>query len=277
MAVYRQVQITFWQDEFVLNLTPEEKFFYLYLMTNSKTTQCGIYELPKRVVEFETGYNAETVDKLLQRFIEYGKILYNDETKEIMILNWIKYNGSSSPKVIKCIEKELKSVKTLAYVDTFNRLSIEYGYSMDTQPQKEKEKEEEEEKEKEEEEKDMPSDFSKQVKEIITYLNEKIGTAYRPSSRKTRELIKARFNEKFTVDDFKKVIDNKVADWNREPEKGEKDMRPYLRPETLFGTKFESYLNSKPAAKATARRNNFGQRNYDDDFYKKLQKMTPAR
>ena len=52
-------------------------------MTNSKTTQCGIYELPKRVVEFETGYNAETVDKLLQRFIEYGKILYNDETKRL--------------------------------------------------------------------------------------------------------------------------------------------------------------------------------------------------
>jgi hypothetical protein len=148
VAVYRQVQITFWQDEFVLNLTPEEKFFYLYLMTNSKTTQCGIYELPKRVVEFETGYNAETVDKLLQRFIEYGKILYNDETKEIMMLNWIKYNGSSSPKVIKCIEKELKSVKTLAYVDTFNRLSIEYGYSIDTQPQKEKEKEKEKEEEK---------------------------------------------------------------------------------------------------------------------------------
>lgn len=272
MAVYRQVQITFWQDEFVLNLTPEEKFFYLYLMTNSKTTQCGIYELPKRVVEFETGYNAETVDKLLQRFTEYGKILYCNENKEIILLNWIKYNGSNSPKVKRCVEKELKAVKTDAFVEKYISLSIEYGYSIDTQPQKEKEKEEE--KEEEEEEKDMPSDFSKQVKEIITYLNEKIGTAYRASSRKTRELIKARFNEKFTVDDFKKVIDNKVADWNREPEKGEKDMRPYLRPETLFGPKFESYLNSKPATRTSlkpARRDNFQQRDYDDDFYSKLQ------
>ena len=57
MAVYRQVQTSYWQDAFVLDLTPEEKFFYMYLMTNSKTTQCGIYELPKKVIEMETGYN----------------------------------------------------------------------------------------------------------------------------------------------------------------------------------------------------------------------------
>jgi len=145
VAVYRQVQITFWQDEFVLNLTPEEKFFYLYLMTNSKTTQCGIYELPKRVVEFETGYNAETVDKLLQRFTEYGKILYCNENKEIILLNWIKYNGSNSPKVKRCVERELKAVKTDAFVKKYISLSIQYGYSMDTQPQKEKEKEKEKE------------------------------------------------------------------------------------------------------------------------------------
>lgn len=47
MAVFRQIHIDFWQDGFILDLTPEEKYFYLYLMTNSKTTQCGVYELPK--------------------------------------------------------------------------------------------------------------------------------------------------------------------------------------------------------------------------------------
>ena len=117
-------------------------------MTNSKTTQCGIYELPKRVVEFETGYNAETVDKLLQRFTEYGKILYCNENKEIILLNWIKYNGSNSPKVKRCVEKELKAVKTDAFVKKYISLSIQYGYSMDTQPQKEKEKEKEKEEKK---------------------------------------------------------------------------------------------------------------------------------
>ena len=63
MAVYRQIQVSFWQDTFVLDLTPEEKYFYLYLMTNSKTRQCGVYEVSRRVMELETGYNRETVEK----------------------------------------------------------------------------------------------------------------------------------------------------------------------------------------------------------------------
>ncbi|MFT8477706.1 MAG: conserved phage C-terminal domain-containing protein [Liquorilactobacillus sp.] len=75
-------------------------------------------------------------------------------------------------------------------------------------------------------------------KEIIDYLNEKAGTSYRATTKKTQTLIKARFNEKFSLDDFKRVIDNKVAEW-----KNDTAMNKFLRPETLFGTKFESYLN----------------------------------
>ena len=74
--------------------------------------------------------------------------------------------------------------------------------------------------------------------EIVEYLNKRTGKNYRASSQKTRRLIKARFNEKYTVDDFKKVIDNKCLEWLRDDK-----MSKYLRPETLFGTKFESYLN----------------------------------
>jgi hypothetical protein len=58
MAVFRQIQISFWQDAFVLDLTPEEKYFYCYLLTNSKTAQCGIYELPKRIIEMSSGEKA---------------------------------------------------------------------------------------------------------------------------------------------------------------------------------------------------------------------------
>lgn len=74
--------------------------------------------------------------------------------------------------------------------------------------------------------------------EIVEYLNKRTGKKYRASSQKTKRLIKARFNEKYTVDDFKKVIDNKCLEWLRDDK-----MSRYLRPETLFGTKFESYLN----------------------------------
>ena len=74
---------------------------------------------------------------------------------------------------------------------------------------------------------------------IIDYLNEKAKTSYKATTNKTRSLILARINEGFTKDDFKKVIDNKTKEWLGT------DMEKYLRPETLFGTKFEGYLNQK--------------------------------
>jgi hypothetical protein len=128
LAKFRQVHVEFWQDGFVLDLTPEEKYFYIYLMTNSKTSQCGIYELPKRIIETETGYNRETVDKLLQRFIDYGKILYDEFTKELMLVNWVKYNSIKSPKTMACIEKELKTIKNQQFLYTFYTLCKEYRY-----------------------------------------------------------------------------------------------------------------------------------------------------
>lgn len=132
MARYRQIYIDFWQDGFVLDLTPEEKYFYLYLMTNSKTTQCGIYELPKRIIETETGYNRETVEKLLNRFQEYGKVLYDNTTKEIMLLNWIKYNWINSPKVLSLINKELNEVKNIEFLRLFIMKCKQFGYRIDT-------------------------------------------------------------------------------------------------------------------------------------------------
>ena len=74
---------------------------------------------------------------------------------------------------------------------------------------------------------------------IIERLNEKAGTSYKHTTSKTRDMIKARFNEKFSFDDFVAVIDKKVLDWSTNP-----DMVKYLRPETLFGNKFEGYLQS---------------------------------
>lgn len=81
--------------------------------------------------------------------------------------------------------------------------------------------------------------------EIITYLNEKIGTSYKSTTPKTQECIRARWNEGFKLDDFKKVIDNKIADWKGKKTKDGRDCEEWLRPITLFGTKFESYLNQK--------------------------------
>jgi hypothetical protein len=73
MAIYRCVRTSFWQDDFVLELTPEEKYFYIYLMTNFKTTQCGIFKLAKKIVETEIGYNRETIEKLIKIFTKQIK------------------------------------------------------------------------------------------------------------------------------------------------------------------------------------------------------------
>ena len=131
MAVYRHIHIDYWQDGFVLDLTPEEKYFYIYLMTNSKTSQCGIYELPKRIIETETGYNRETVDKLLNRFVDYKKIVYCEETKEVFLTNWLKHNKISSPKVKKCIYTELKKVKSIDMINLFLNECNKHGYTLD--------------------------------------------------------------------------------------------------------------------------------------------------
>ena len=117
MAKYRQLYTEFWSDSFVLELTPEEKYFYLYLISNSKTTQCGIYEISKRTIETDTGYNRETVEKLIHIFCDYKKILYCDDTRELMVINWIKYNVPNNLNAIKCVNKEIGKIKHKAFVE----------------------------------------------------------------------------------------------------------------------------------------------------------------
>lgn len=80
--------------------------------------------------------------------------------------------------------------------------------------------------------------------EVVSYLNSKAGTSFRKTSAKTKQLIDARVAEGFNLQDFKQVIDNKIKDWKRDP-----SMVQYLRPITLFGTKFEGYLNQQAAKK----------------------------
>jgi uncharacterized phage protein (TIGR02220 family) len=80
--------------------------------------------------------------------------------------------------------------------------------------------------------------------EIIGYLNDKTGKNFKLSSIKTRELIHTRFGEGFTLEDFNRVIDLKSVEW-----KQDSAWNKFLRPETLFGTKFESYLNQQVGKK----------------------------
>jgi|688.fasta_scaffold52233_7 hypothetical protein len=140
MAIFRKIHTSFWSDSFVSELDNDHKLFYIYLMTNERTKQCGVYEITKKQISFDLGYSMDRVSKLLTYFISKNKIRYNEKTNEIALGNWLKYNSSTSPLVQKCINKEFTLVK-----DT---LLIEYVKSMDTQSQEEEEEEQEQEKEK---------------------------------------------------------------------------------------------------------------------------------
>lgn len=89
------------------------------------------------------------------------------------------------------------------------------------------------------------------IKVIVEYLNDKIGAHYKPNGKKMKELIRARMNEGYTVEDFKTVIDKKFKSWGNDPK-----MSLYLRPSTLFGTRFGEYLNEYQAESAEQSGNN---------------------
>lgn len=156
MAKYRNLQTKFWVDPFIVSLTPEQKFIYIYWLTNPYCTQCGIYEITKRQMSFDTGYNVDTIEKFISFFEDSGKIKYSNTTSELCLINFIKHNSNNSPKVLSCIKRELSEVKDkelIPYLYHIDTISIPYGYGMDTVSQeKEKEKEKKEEKEKREEE-----------------------------------------------------------------------------------------------------------------------------
>ena len=81
---------------------------------------------------------------------------------------------------------------------------------------------------------------------VIDYLNRKASTNYRSTTKNTQSFINARLKEGYTVEDFKKVVDSKSKEWLNT------DFEKYLRPSTLFGTKFENYLNEANKKEPTA-------------------------
>lgn len=119
MAKYRSLQVGFWQDNFVIELPLEEKSFYIYLLSNLRTNQCGIYNFSLTLSEVELGLSKERIRELICKFTDYGKIIYDEKTEEIMILNWYKYNVSTSRNTHVCINKELKMLKNKEFVIKF--------------------------------------------------------------------------------------------------------------------------------------------------------------
>lgn len=113
MAIYRSVHLSFWTDNKVEDeFTPEDKFFYLYLLTNPQTNICGCYEISYSSMCRHTGYDKNTIIRLIKRFQDVHKmIVFNEETKELLILHWYKYNWSESEKTLVGVESVARYIK----------------------------------------------------------------------------------------------------------------------------------------------------------------------
>ena len=101
------INTRFWEDTYTSNLDPIEKLLFLYFLTNSSTSICGIYEIQLKKVAVETGVDREMVDKVLRRFSAENRIYYVDGW--VGIKNFIKHQNQNSSKVKKGIESELES------------------------------------------------------------------------------------------------------------------------------------------------------------------------
>ena len=144
MAVYRNISLSFWTDSKVEDtFTPEDKYVYLYLLTNPHTNICGCYEISIKQISRQTGYNEESVERIIARMEKTHRVIcYCKATSEMLVLNWGKYNWTISPKMEKPIKAAIDRIKypsfreyvseLYAHIEEIHTVSIPYPYGSDT-------------------------------------------------------------------------------------------------------------------------------------------------
>lgn len=226
------------------------EFLHIYdkliIMTmNNKGLLAYVVGKKKQPYTFEDiardiGHTVDKVEKAMQLFYEYGLAIYNDDGTSTFP-DAITFTKRRTEGAIKK-EQQRKETKDKCPSDKEDKC-LTYKY-------KEQELEQYQHLEKDKEQKiqyiiDMDtgeviesnSQHNHVYKEIIDYLNAKTNSNYKYNTNKTKICIDARIKEGFTIEDFKTVIDKKTEEWKFS------EYEKYLRPETLFGNKFESYLN----------------------------------
>ena len=256
MGIKRIVDTEFWTDDGVDEFSPEDKYFMLYLLTNPFTKQLGIYKISVKQAAFQMGYSVDAVNVLLDRFEnKYKMIVYSKETSEVAILNFLRHSVMKGGKPVEdCIKQDMARVKDKRLIDivfarlcgrddlnkTVKEIVDEYIKENDIHNDNDNDNDNDRTGDVSSHDTSTYRPSAEDYEEIVSHLNKKAGTKYKPTTAKTKTAIHARLSEGFTVDDFKTVIDKKCAEWL-----GDEKMEKYLRPETLFGTKFEGYLNAK--------------------------------
>ncbi|MDV2617841.1 MAG: conserved phage C-terminal domain-containing protein [Lactococcus lactis] len=232
MAQRRMFSKKIVETDFFMEMSPTAKLLYFYL--NMSADDDGFVGNPKTIklisgatdddlkiliakqfiIPFDSGVIV-IKDWKIHNYIQkdrYNQTQYLDEKKQLLV----EENGTYT----KCIQ----DVSSLDTQVRLGKSKDRLGKNNNTMSDK--------------------SDDVIPYSEIISYLNEKTGRSFRTTEAHKR-FIKARWNEDYKLDDFKKVVDNKVADWTGKTINGQ-PAEKYLQPSTLFGTKFDNYLNQTP-------------------------------
>lgn len=120
MGIKRVVDMGFWTDDKVIEeFSPEDKLFFLYLLTNPHSSMLGVYKINPRQMAFELGYSVEAVKVLLDRFeVKYKVIKYSTETKEIAVKNYLRYGIVSGGKpVLDRLRSDMKGIRDLSLLE----------------------------------------------------------------------------------------------------------------------------------------------------------------
>ncbi|TRW73713.1 DNA replication protein [Lactococcus lactis] len=232
MAQRRMFSKKIVETDFFMEMSPTAKLLYFYL--NMSADDDGFVGNPKTIklisgatdddlkiliakqfiIPFDSGVIV-IKDWKIHNYIQkdrYNQTQYLDEKKQLLV----EENGTYT----KCIQ----DVSSLDTQVRLGKSKDRLGKSNNTMSDK--------------------SDDVIPYSEIISYLNEKAGRSFKTTEAHKR-FIKARWNEDYKLDDFKRVVDNKVADWTGKTINGQ-PAEKYLQPSTLFGTKFDNYLNQAP-------------------------------
>ena len=131
----RMIDTDLWNNEDIISeFTAEDKYFWLYLLTNPHNKMCGVLKNNPSLIARDMGLHKDTIVNLVYRFERIHNLIYCDkQTNEIFILNWYKYNWTKSPKIVEIIKKEQKDVKSdYIFNSISDRLSIILGDKEDT-------------------------------------------------------------------------------------------------------------------------------------------------
>jgi len=244
---YRTVPASLWTDPGFRNLPPHQKLTLLHLITGPHSNVSGLFCLPLLYIAHETGLTDQEARQAIDGLVAVGFVRWHGPTETIWAVGMLGYQGSS-PKILRAVADQVESLPSSPVVDAFRahyaHLQIPYRYPIDRVSSKDKEKEKEEEHAEDGDLAAPPLETAEDIPyaDIIAYLNEKTGKCFRATTAAYRTCIHARWREGARLEDFRTVIDNMIRQWKDKPE-----MQVYLRPQTLFGPKFESYLNSQAA------------------------------